>query len=235
MIQAIAVDDEPIALEVIQKLAEKVSFLHVKQTFTNAFRAMEYLQVEKIDLLFLDIKMPDISGIDFFNSLHIKPLVIFTTAYGEHALTGFELDAVDYLLKPFSIARFIKACNKTREMLLIRNGKLEASSFLIIKTGYEQIKVNCTDIYYLEATGNYVTFINKDQSVISRMTLTECIDLLPKEQFIRIHRSFIINIHAIDKIERHQTSVKGYVLPIAASYRKSFVELFKKSKYLLKN
>lgn len=230
MIQAIAIDDEPIALEVIQKLAEKVPFLQIKQTFTNAFRAMEYLQVEKIDLLFLDIKMPDISGIDFFNSLHIKPLVIFTTAYGEHALTGFELDAVDYLLKPFSIVRFIKACNKAKEMLLIRKGKLETSSFLMIKTGYEQIRVNFTDIYYLEAMGNYVTFINKDQSIISRMTLTECIDLLPKEQFIRIHRSFIINIDAIDKMERYQITIKGYILPIAASYRKPFIELFERSK-----
>lgn len=230
MIQAIAVDDEPIALEVIQKLATKVPFLQIKQTFTNAFRAMEYLQVEKIDLLFLDIKMPDISGIEFFNGLHIKPLVIFTTAYGEHALTGFELDAVDYLLKPFSIARFIKACNKTREILLIRKGRLETPNLLIIKTGYEQIKVNCIDIYYLEATGNYVTFINKDQSIISRMTLSECIDLLPKEQFIRIHRSFIINIDAIDKMERHQITVKGYILPIAASYRKSLIELFERSK-----
>ncbi|MFC6101903.1 LytR/AlgR family response regulator transcription factor [Olivibacter domesticus] len=230
MIQAIAVDDEPIALEVIQKLAEKVSFLQIKETFTNAFQAMEYLQVEKIDLLFLDIKMPDISGIEFFNSLHIKPLVIFTTAYGEHALTGFELDAVDYLLKPFSIARFIKACNKTREILQIRKGGLETPNLLIIKTGYGQIKVNCIDIYYLEATGNYVTFINKDQSIISRMTLTECIDLLPKEQFIRIHRSFIINIDAIDKMERHQITINGYILPIAASYRKSLIELFERSK-----
>ena len=106
--KAIAIDDEPIALEIIKSLASKVPFLDLKATFTDAFKALEYLQKEPIDLLFLDIKMPDISGIDFFNSLSKKPLVIFTTAYSEHAVTSFELDAVDYLLKPFSMARFFK-------------------------------------------------------------------------------------------------------------------------------
>jgi len=219
MIQTIAIDDEPLALEVVLKLAEKVPFLQIKKTFTNAFSAMEYLQTEKVDLLFLDIKMPDISGIDFYHSLHIKPLVIFTTAYAEHAVTGFELDAVDYLLKPFSIARFVKACNKAKEMLSIRTEKTARDTSIVLKSGTEQIRIKFTDIYYLEATGNYVTFVNSNQTLVSRLTLTECMDLLPPQTFVRIHRSFIINKDAIDKLERHQVTVQGYVLPIANPYK----------------
>jgi len=119
--KAIAIDDEPIALEIIKAHAAKVPFLTLKATFTDAFQALEYLQKESIDLIFLDIKMPDISGIEFFNSLSKKPLLIFTTAYTEHAVTSFEMDAVDYLLKPFSLARFIKGCNKAFERYSFRN------------------------------------------------------------------------------------------------------------------
>jgi len=225
MIRAIAIDDEPYALEVIQKLAEKVSFLRLEQTFTNAFQAMEYLQEQPVDVLFLDIKMPDISGIDFFNSLTDKPLVVFTTAYAEHALVGFDLDAVDYLLKPFSLTRFLKACNKTLEALQIRNQKHASGEFMMIKSGYDVLKITFNDIYYLEATGNYVTFVTQNQSVSSRMTLAECVELLPKTQFIRIHRSFIINRNAIDKLERHQVTIQGHVLPIAASFKKDFAQI----------
>lgn len=219
MIQAIAIDDEPLALEVMLKLSEKVPFLQIKKTFTNAFIAMEYMQTEQVDLLFLDIKMPDISGIDFYHTLHIKPLVIFTTAYAEHAVTGFELDAVDYLLKPFSIARFVKACNKAKEVFLIRTEKVEQDTFMVIKSGMEQIRIPFSDIYYLEATGNYVTFVSRNQTIMSRITLTECMHLLPSQTFVRIHRSFIINKDAIGKLERHQVTVQGYVLPIASSYK----------------
>jgi two-component system, LytTR family, response regulator len=119
--KAIAIDDEPLALEIIKAHASKVPFLELGATYTDAFKALEYLQRESVDLLFLDIKMPDISGIDFFGSLSRKPLVIFTTAYTEHAVTSFELDAVDYLLKPFSLARFIKGCNKAFELYNFRN------------------------------------------------------------------------------------------------------------------
>ena len=118
---AIAIDDEQVALQIIKSHASKVPFVELKKVFTNAFDALEYLQKNPVDLLFLDIKMPDISGIEFYKSLHYKPLVIFTTAYQEHAVTSFELDAVDYLLKPFSLARFIKGCNKASELFNLRN------------------------------------------------------------------------------------------------------------------
>src|SRR5690606_10279465 len=156
--KAVAIDDEPIALEIIKSHASKVPSLDLCAVFTDAFAAMEYLQKESIDLIFLDIKMPDISGIEFFNSLRKKPLLIFTTAYSEHAVTSFEMDAIDYLLKPFSLARFIQACNKAFELYNFRNAT-ETRDHVYLKTGYEQVKVMYDEILYLEATGNYVRYV----------------------------------------------------------------------------
>lgn len=220
MIKAIAIDDEPIALEVVASHAAKVPFLDLEANFTNAFEAMDYLQRNPIDLLFLDIKMPDISGVEFFRSLSKKPLVIFTTAYSEHAVAGFELDAVDYLLKPFSLPRFLKACNKAQEWLQLRTNPdtKPESAYIFVKTGYEQVKAAFSDIDYLEATGNYVNFVLGDRHILSRMTITECEELLPSDRFLRIHRSFIAAIDKIEKIERHQLTVNGSILPIGASY-----------------
>ena len=217
MMTAIAIDDEPIALDVVRSHAAKVPFLDLQATFTNAFAAMDYLRQHPVDLLFLDIKMPDISGIEFFRSLSKKPLVVFTTAYSEHAVAGFELDAVDYLLKPFSLPRFLKACNKAQEWLELR-GRETAPTYLFVKTGYDQVKVDFTAIDYLEATGNYVNFVLRDQHVLSRMTITECEALLPADRFVRIHRSFMVAIGNVQKVERHQLTVNGSVLPIGASY-----------------
>ncbi|WP_257670155.1 LytR/AlgR family response regulator transcription factor [Parapedobacter tibetensis] len=215
---AIAIDDEPIALDVVSSHAAKVPLLDLQATFTNAFEAMDYLRQHPVDLLFLDIKMPDISGIEFFRSLNKKPLVIFTTAYSEHAVAGFELDAVDYLLKPFSLPRFLKACNKAHEWLQLRNTNDTKSAYIFVKTGYEQVKLSYQEIDYLEATGNYVNFVLGDHHILSRMTITECEALLPPDKFLRIHRSFIVASAKINKIERHQLTVNGSILPIGASY-----------------
>lgn len=218
MITAVAIDDEPLALGVVRSHAAKVPFVDLKAEFTDAFKAMEYLQHNPIDLLFLDIKMPDISGIDLLACLSKKPLVIFTTAYTEHAVTSFELDAVDYLLKPFSLARFTKACNKAYELYNFRNTREDKKDYLFLKTGYEQVKVMFDDICYLEATGNYVNFELKDKQLLSRMTISEVENLLPADQFIRIHRSFIAAVNKVEKIERHQLVVNGAVLPVGSSY-----------------
>jgi DNA-binding LytR/AlgR family response regulator len=217
LITAIAIDDEPIALGVVRSHAAKVPFLDLKADFTDAFKAMDYLQHEPVDLLFLDIKMPDISGIDLLKCLNKKPLVIFTTAYSEHAVTSFELDAVDYLLKPFALTRFIKACNKANELYNFRN-TTDVKDYLFLKTGYEQVKVNFDDIYHLEATGNYVNFVLKDKKLLSRMTISEVEALLPADKFIRIHRSFIAALNKIDRIEKHQVTVNGFLLPVGGAY-----------------
>ncbi|MEJ8800734.1 LytR/AlgR family response regulator transcription factor [Pontibacter sp. H249] len=216
--RAIAVDDEPLALEVVRTLASKVPYLELVASFTDAFQALEYLQKEQVDLVFLDIKMPDITGLEFVASLQKKPLVIFTTAYTEHAVTSFELDAIDYLLKPFSLARFVKACNKAQELYLLRNGADLAKDYVFLKTGYEQVKVHFNDILYLEAAGNYVTFVLEDKKLLTRMTISEAIEMLPTDKFVRVHRSYIIAKNRIDKIERHQVCIKGYEVPVGASY-----------------
>jgi two-component system LytT family response regulator len=225
--KAIAIDDEPIALEIIKAHAAKVPFLDLTAAFTDAFKALEYLQRESTDLIFLDIKMPDISGIDFFNSLSKKPLVIFTTAYTEHAVTSFELDAIDYLLKPFSLARFIKGCNKAFELYNFRN-MAEPADHLYVKTGYEQIKVLYDDILYLEAAGNYMTFVLSDQNLLSRSTVNEAANFLPTDKFVRVHRSYIVAISKIDKVERHQVTINKAKIPVGESYSQNLAIVLKK-------
>jgi two-component system LytT family response regulator len=224
--KAIAVDDEPIALEIINSHASRVPFLELKSVFTDAFKAMEYLQQESVDLIFLDIKMPDISGIDFFNSLRQKPLLIFTTAYSEHAVTSFEMDAVDYLLKPFSLPRFVKACNKAYELYNLRNAGKGLDHFFV-KTGYEQVKIRFDDILYLEAAGNYVTFVLRDQKVLSRSTFAEAINLLPPGKFTRVHRSFIVSLEKITKVERHQVTLGKTTVPVSEAYSRSLSDALK--------
>jgi two-component system, LytTR family, response regulator len=214
--KAIAIDDEPIALDIIRSHASRVPYLDLKAVFTDAFEAMDYLQKDSIDLIFLDIKMPDISGLDFFNSLSQKPLVIFTTAYAEHAVTSFELDAIDYLLKPFSFARFLKGCNKAYELYKFRNAA--PVDFLFVKTGYEQVRVLYEEILYLEASGNYVSFVLKDKTVLSRSTFAEIASLMPADKFVRIHRSFIVALNKIDKAEKSQVTVNGVKIPIGEAY-----------------
>lgn len=226
--KAIAIDDEPIALDIVRSHASKVPYLDLVGTFTDAFKAVEYLQKENIDLIFLDIKMPDISGIELFNSLRKKPMVIFTTAYSEHAVTSFELDAVDYLLKPFSLARFIKGCNKAYELFKFRNAA-ETSDHLYVKTGYEQVKVLFSDILYLEAAGNYVTFVLKDKNILSRSTFAEAVNLLPADKFVRIHRSFIVSVPAIDKADRYQVTIGNKTIPVSDAYAKDLAAALKKS------
>ena len=222
--KAIAIDDEPIALEIIKSHASKVPYLDLRAEFTDAFKALEYLQKENIDLIFLDIKMPDISGIDFFNSLNHKPLLIFTTAYTEHAITSFEMDAVDYLLKPFSLSRFLKGCNKAFELYNFRNSG-GISDHIFVKTGYEQLKIVYEDILYLEAAGNYVTFVLKDKKVLSRSTFAEVSNLLPNEKFIRVHRSFIVAVNKIEKVERHQVSINNLRIPVSEAYRQDLISM----------
>lgn len=226
--KAIAVDDEPLALEVVRAHASKVPFLELKAEFTDAFQALEYLQKESIDLIFLDIKMPDISGIEFFNSLRKKPLLIFTTAYSEHAVTSFEMDAIDYLLKPFSLARFIQACNKAFELYNFRNAT-ETRDHVYLKTGYEQVKVMYDEILYLEATGNYVTFVLADnKKVLARSTVAEAMHGLPQQKFVRVHRSYVVSVNKITKVERHQVTIASHhKIPVSEAYQQQLQGILK--------
>lgn len=213
---AIAIDDEPLALEIIKSHASKVPFIELKAVFTNAFKAAEYLQKERTDLLFLDIKMPDITGMEFLKIISNPPMVIFTTAYSEHAVQSFELDAVDYLLKPFSVSRFLKACNKAHELYLLRHK--ESSTYIFIKSGYEQIRVNLSDILYVESAGNYMNFVLTDRKIISRLSMQDALDILPAERFIRVHRSYIVALDKIEKTDREQVWINEISIPVGNTY-----------------
>lgn len=224
--KCIAIDDEPIALQVIESHAAKVPFIHLEKTFMDAMEAIAYLQREQVDLVFLDINMPDISGIELYNSLRRKPLLIFTTAYPDYALTGFELDAVDYLLKPFGLSRFMQACSKAFERF--QYGKEEVTQdFLFVKSGTEQHRVFYRDILYLEASGNYVTFfLNNSKKILSRMTMAEAEQLMPVNDFLRIHRSYIVAKKQIEKIDKNQLYIRGQELPIGELYQGQVSKLF---------
>jgi DNA-binding LytR/AlgR family response regulator len=219
MLNAIAIDDEPIALDVVKSLAAKIPFLSMKGFFTNAFEAAEFLHHNRIDLIFLDIKMPDISGIDFIKSIANPPMVIFTTAYSEHAVQSFELDAMDYLLKPFSLPRFLKACNKAQEQWELRQqNNNTAPTAVFIKDGHGQQRVELNDILYAESNGNYIQFVLSNKKILSRLTMAEAEALLPPAGFMRIHRSYIISKKQVRKIERNSVWIEEMELPVGASY-----------------
>lgn len=228
---AIAIDDEPVALAVIKNHAAKVPFLEMKGFFTNAFEAIDFLSKEKVDLLFLDIKMPDISGLDFLSSLPHPPMTVFTTAYSEHAVKSFELDAIDYLLKPFSLIRFMKACNKANNLLQLKQqngapaGK-EQTDYIFVKSGYEQFRIVLDDILYLESAGNYVNFILTDRKLISRLSMQEAVDLLPIGSFTRVHRSYIVANKKIERADRNSLYIRNIPIPIGAAYAPAIERIF---------
>ncbi len=217
---AIAIDDEPIALEVIKSHAAKVPFVELKATFTNAFDAIDFLQKNRTDLLFLDIKMPDISGIEFFKSLPNPPMVIFTTAYSEHAVEGFEVSAIDYLLKPFSLSRFLKACTKANELLALKSGTPKHSDHIFLKDGYEQVKIIFDDILYIEASGNYLNIFLKDQQkLMTRSTINDLTLQLPESDFTRVHRSYIVNNRKVEKFNKQAVFIGFTEIPIGNTYQ----------------
>jgi DNA-binding LytR/AlgR family response regulator len=218
MMKAIAIDDEPIALEIIKALAAKIGFLQIAGVYTDAFEAMERLRQDRIDLVFLDIKMPDISGIEFIRSIPSPPMVIFTTAYSEHAVQSFELDAIDYLLKPFSQARFLKACNKAYSLYELKRGTTAGPDAVFIKVGYGQVRIRLSDILYVQSTGNYMQFVLPEEKLLSRLTMAEAEALLPSPAFVRIHRSYVVASGKVHRVERDSLWIGDRELPIGAGY-----------------
>jgi two-component system LytT family response regulator len=218
MLRTIAIDDEPMALQVIQQHCRTIPFIQLEATFTNPNEAISRLQEGRTDLLFLDIQMPDISGIELLQKLHPRPLTIFTTAYSEHAVKGFELDAIDYLLKPFSAERFLKACQKAKELFDLRKTVSPDKEYLFIKTGAEQVRVAVEDILYVQSAGNYVSFILRDGKLLSRLTMTETEALLPAPDFIRIHRSYIVSRRHISRLEKNRVFCYESSIPVGTAY-----------------
>ena len=228
-LRCIAIDDEPIALDVIKAHAAKVPFLDLRQTFVNAIEALAFLKTEPIDLIFLDINMPDLTGLDFAQVVGNQSLVIFTTAYPEYALQGFELSALDYLLKPIAFGRFVQASNKAFERLAApdKNGQPVRSPYVFVKDGYDWVRINIGELQYVESEGNYLTFQEAGRKTLTRMTIGDAIDLLPAERFMRVHKSFIVAVDRIEKIERHQFTIGKATIPLSGSYRDELLERVK--------
>jgi DNA-binding LytR/AlgR family response regulator len=231
-LQAIAIDDEPIALEVVKSLLEEVPFIELIARFTKAVEAISFLQENSIQLIFLDIKMPGLSGIEFIRSLPKPPMVIFTTAYSEHAVQSFELDAIDYLLKPFSFSRLLKACNKAYEFHQMKASSKQVTSVplpvIFIKSGFEQIRIDLADLRYAESIGNYMKLhLNEQQPIMSRLTMSEAEALLPVNVFIRVHRSFIVAKEKITKVDKRSVWLNEIEIPIGPSYITEIEKLLK--------
>lgn len=224
-------DDEPIAREIIEKYCVHLPALKVVASCSNAMEARAVMQKEKIDILFLDINMPVLDGISFLKTIQHKPQVIFTTAYKEYAINAFDLAAVDYLLKPFSLDRFIVAVDKAMERLekpvVIENQSSiteKTGDFIFIKTESKIFRVAHKDIIYAEASGNYSKIITTQQTLMPSITFSSFEELLPAASFIRIHRSFIVNKLRITHIEGNRVFINSIEIPIGSNYKDRFLK-----------
>jgi DNA-binding LytR/AlgR family response regulator len=227
IMRCIAIDDEPLALQLIAEYASRVSFLSLEKTFTNPDDAKDWLQQNEVDLLLLDIHMPDINGLQFYKSLPKKPLVIFTTAYSEYAVEGFNVDAVDYLLKPFEYDRFLKAVLKAREYLeFLTNQELQMAS-IFVKVDYQLMKINLKDIELIEGLDDYIRIHIKPKPVLTLMTLKSLQEKLPSQEFTRIHRSYIVPVSKIESFGKSKVKVAGKEIPVGSSYSEVYQQLLK--------
>jgi DNA-binding LytR/AlgR family response regulator len=231
MINCLIVDDEPIAREGMLEYIEQVEFLHVVGVCKNAIEASIALQKNHVDLVFLDIQMPKLTGIDFLKNLQSPPLVIFTTAFPEYAIEGYELNVLDYLLKPISFERFFKAVNKAQSYLNLRGQKelTIADPYFFIKSNQKLEKVSIDDILYIEALSNYVILHTKTKKHIVYMSFKGIESQLPAHHFLKIHKSFIVAVNAIQTIDNDEVVLTNHTLPISKSYKASVMSRVEKN------
>lgn len=233
MIKCIAVDDEPLALSKLTSYISRVPFLELTTSCQDAFEAMEVLKKEQIDLIFLDINMPDLNGVEFARSLTNKPLLIFTTAYSEHAIEGFRLDAVDYLLKPFEFHELLKAAEKARKLIEAnrKSGTSEQmqaqEDALFVKSDYKNVRINISEIKYIEGMSEYIRIFveGEKKPIISLLSMKKIEDRLPANLFMRVHKSYIVNLKKITEVSRLRIVFdKETYIPVGESYKERFLE-----------
>jgi DNA-binding LytR/AlgR family response regulator len=240
-INCIAIDDEPLALEIIKDYCSKVPFLNLIRTFDNAVESIEFIRNNKLDLLFLDIQMEELTGIQLLHALKFRPYVIFTTAYDKYALQGFELDVVDYLLKPISFERFVKSVDKvyekmqTEEKLKVRHEPETAAApsedaYFFVKTETRMEKVRYADVLYIEGMGDYWRIITVNKKIMTLLNFKKLDEMLPSKQFIRVHKSFIVAIDKIESIERNRIRIADRLIPVSETYHKQFFDVIEKRK-----
>jgi two-component system, LytTR family, response regulator len=223
-IRCLLVDDEPLAIALLQKHVKQLDFLEVADTCPNALKALEILKKADIDLMFLDIRMPAISGIDFLKTLRHPPKVIITTAYREYALEGYDLDIVDYLLKPITFDRFFKAIERYLRINDLSAPRIDPAppgepSNLLIKAGYKNIRVNTDDILYIESVKDYVKIITTGETIMAKYRISDMENELSAKGFLRIHRSFIVNLKQVSAFTTSDVEIGKTELPIGDSYK----------------
>ncbi|RRJ92678.1 DNA-binding response regulator [Paenimyroides tangerinum] len=228
MIKAIAIDDEPLALKILAHHCDKIEEINLEKTFTNLSEAKTYINDNEIDLIFLDIEMPQQNGIDFYKSLNKKVMVIFTTAYDQYALEGFNVSAIDYIMKPISFDRFKEAVEKVIKVKKLISNKNE-DSFIMIRADYKLNKIYLKDIQYIEGLDDYIQiYIDNQPKIVARMSMKAILETLPAKDFIRIHRSFIIPIKRIKNIQNKQIEIDSILIPIGETYKSETLEALKK-------
>jgi len=219
-IKCVAIDDEPLALNLIRKYIQQFPVLNLLQTFDDAISGAEYLRNNPVDLLFIDIHMPDITGIELVSSLKVKPMIIFTTAHKKFAAEGFDLDALDYLLKPIQLERFSKAVNKATEYYRYKNSnKNEPNETLFVRSEYQLVKIDLENIEYIESIEDYIKIHQTNgKPVMTLMTLKAVLEKLPPHQFRRIHRSYVVPLSKIRSIVNRRVRLTSTELPVSDSY-----------------
>jgi two-component system, LytTR family, response regulator LytT len=229
MIRTLAIDDEPLALQLVAGYIRKTPYLELVGTFDNPISAMEFLEKQPVELIFLDIHMPDLMGTDFVRSLDRVPKIIFTTAYEKYALEGFKLDAVDYLLKPFGYEEFLVSAQKAKKLIDLEQKAVTVQSkgdFLFLKSDYKTRRINFDDILYIEGLKDYVkVFLKGEPKPILSLNLLKTIESkLPASRFMRVHRSFIVNLGRVDTVERSRIVFGTTYIPIGDQYKEKFQE-----------
>lgn len=237
-IKCLAVDDEPLALQQINSYIEKTPFLESVALCQSAFEALEYMKINDVDLLFVDINMPDINGMEFVKSLAVKPQIIFTTAYSEYAFEGFQVDAIDYILKPINYSNFLKAVNKAKKWFdLIEqaskpvNSQLsQADEVIFVKSDYKLVRIHIDEIKYIESANEYIKiYLDNAEKITTLLRLKSIMEQLNPQKFMRIHRSFIINLTKIKAVERSRVFLDNKLyIPVGDQYKDSFQNYIEK-------
>jgi DNA-binding LytR/AlgR family response regulator len=230
-ISCIIVDDEPMALNLVESYVEKTPFLMLKKKCSSAIEAMEFIKSEPVDLLFLDIQMPDLTGIEFSKMLPKQTRVIFTTAFDQYALEGIKIEALDYLLKPFDYAEFLTAANKASSWFALVKGKQQTiipkeKAFLFVKSEYKQLRIKLADVLYFEGLKDYIKIWlkNNPKPILTLMSLKSLEKKLPETKFMRVHRSFIVSLKNIEIIERSQIIINKQRITISEQYKSKFIK-----------
>jgi len=234
-IKCLVIDDEPLAQRVLERYIQDIPALELIQKCDNALDAMEILKEKKIDLIFLDINMPKLTGLEFLRILKNPPLAIITTAYAEFAIQGYELDVVDYLMKPFGMERFLKAIQKVQDILKPRehfllvktSGESQEDQYIFVKSSKKTYRISLNDILYIEALGDYVKIYTTDRMVISYHSMKNLENLLSPKQFPRIHKSFIVSLSKIELIEGNQVKLRDRYIPIGTNFKAEFEKLIR--------